>query len=105
MPHHNKRDREKPVLDPCCGSRMFWFDKTDERAVFGDIRKENLSYTDRSSQDGARQLRKTWVSVARYPWTPPDDATQQDLECVSALHQAARRTPAKLSFATIKTAR
>jgi hypothetical protein len=29
------------VLDPCCGSRMFWFDKKDERAVFGDKRRES----------------------------------------------------------------
>lgn len=29
-----------PVLDACCGSRMFWFDKADERAIFVDIRKE-----------------------------------------------------------------
>ncbi|MGS0735510.1 SAM-dependent methyltransferase [Pseudomonas sp. GG8] len=28
------------VLDPCCGSRMFWFDKDDQRALFGDIRDE-----------------------------------------------------------------
>ena len=28
----------RPVLDACCGSRMFWFDKTDERAVFMDCR-------------------------------------------------------------------
>ncbi len=26
------------VLDPCCGSRMFWFDRADERAIYGDIR-------------------------------------------------------------------
>lgn len=24
------------ILDMCCGSRMFWFDKQDERAVFTD---------------------------------------------------------------------
>lgn len=30
----------KPVLDACCGGRMFWFDKNDERAVFADIREE-----------------------------------------------------------------
>lgn len=30
----------KPVLDACCGGRMFWFDKKDERAVFADIREE-----------------------------------------------------------------
>lgn len=28
------------VLDPCCGSRMFWFDKQHPEAVFGDIRRE-----------------------------------------------------------------
>ena len=28
------------ILDPCCGSRMFWFDKGDQRALFGDIRDE-----------------------------------------------------------------
>ncbi|MDA6365507.1 hypothetical protein OSK45_26870 [Escherichia coli] len=22
------------ILDMCCGSRMFWFDKSDERAIF-----------------------------------------------------------------------
>jgi hypothetical protein len=31
----------KAVLDPCCGSRMFWFDKNNPNAVFGDIRDEN----------------------------------------------------------------
>ncbi|MET3068777.1 class I SAM-dependent methyltransferase [Atlantibacter hermannii] len=31
---------EKTILDVCCGSRMFWHDKTDPRAVFCDIRAE-----------------------------------------------------------------
>ena len=31
----------KLVLDPACGSRMMWFDKHDERAVFGDNRIES----------------------------------------------------------------
>lgn len=31
---------EVSILDMCCGSRMFWFDKQDERAVFSDIRAE-----------------------------------------------------------------
>ena len=26
------------VLDPCCGSRMMWFDKQDQRVLFGDQR-------------------------------------------------------------------
>ena len=29
----------KPVLDACCGSKMFWFNKHDERAVFCDRRE------------------------------------------------------------------
>ncbi|MFP1901474.1 class I SAM-dependent methyltransferase [Lonsdalea quercina] len=28
------------ILDMCCGSRMFWHDKNDKRAVFVDIRNE-----------------------------------------------------------------
>ncbi|WP_112288485.1 class I SAM-dependent methyltransferase [Rahnella sp. AN3-3W3] len=31
---------EKAILDMCCGSRMFWFDKNDDRAVFSDVRSE-----------------------------------------------------------------
>lgn len=27
-----------PVLDACCGSRAFWFDKADSRAMFVDKR-------------------------------------------------------------------
>ena len=32
-----------PVLDACCGSRMFWFDKADRRALFVDKRRETLT--------------------------------------------------------------
>jgi SAM-dependent methyltransferase len=32
-----------PVLDACCGSRMFWFDKRDQRALFVDKRRETLT--------------------------------------------------------------
>ena len=28
-----------PVLDACCGTRMFWFDKQDKRALFADKRQ------------------------------------------------------------------
>ena len=48
-----------PVLDPCCGSRMWWFDKQDDRALFGDQRSETLTVTDRShgNKSGTRTLR------------------------------------------------
>ncbi|WP_232093927.1 class I SAM-dependent methyltransferase [Serratia ureilytica] len=36
----------KSILDMCCGSRMFWFDRTDPRVVFGDIRDESHALCD-----------------------------------------------------------
>jgi SAM-dependent methyltransferase len=32
---------ERVVLDPACGARMFYFDKADDRVLFGDIRSES----------------------------------------------------------------
>lgn len=50
-------DTAKRVLDPCCGSRMMWFDKDDSRTIFGDQRSETLTVTDRSHrEDGTRSL-------------------------------------------------
>ena len=46
----------RTVLDPCCGSRMFWFDRGDDRVVFGDIRRERHSLADKSSKGGSREL-------------------------------------------------
>lgn len=49
---------DNAVLDPCCGSRMMWFDKADARAIFGDQRRETITVTDRSHrEDGTRTLR------------------------------------------------
>ena len=31
-------DEKKMILDACCGSRMFWFDKTHPNVLFQDIR-------------------------------------------------------------------
>lgn len=30
----------KPILDACCGSKMFWFDKENPNVLFQDIRSE-----------------------------------------------------------------
>ena len=37
---------DQKVLDVCCASRMMWFDKNDERAVFNDIRRESHTLCD-----------------------------------------------------------
>lgn len=31
----------KSILDACCGSRMFWFDKSNPAVLFADIRNES----------------------------------------------------------------
>jgi SAM-dependent methyltransferase len=49
----------KKILDPCCGSRMMWFDKKHPDVIFGDRRSELLVVTDRSNgnKNGTRTLR------------------------------------------------
>lgn len=51
--------KTKHVLDPCCGSRMMWFDRGHEAVVFGDQRAETITVTDRShgNESGTRTLR------------------------------------------------
>ncbi|WP_237133764.1 class I SAM-dependent methyltransferase [Pseudohongiella sp. O18] len=46
------------ILDPCCGSKMMWFNKHHPDVVFGDKRHESLTVTDRSHgrADGTRAL-------------------------------------------------
>lgn len=48
------------ILDMCCGSRMFWFDKQDERAVFTD---KGLGYVVEY-----RELRAYDYVVRRMKW-------------------------------------
>jgi SAM-dependent methyltransferase len=37
---------EPRVLDPCCGSRMFWFEKNHPDVIYGDIRSESHTLCD-----------------------------------------------------------
>ena len=63
------------ALDACCGSRMFWFDKTDERAVFQDRRNEAHALPDKSSKGGVRALEIRPDVVADFTAIPfPDDS-------------------------------
>lgn len=39
-----RKPMTKPILDACCGGRMFWFDKKNPNAVFCDIRCETYEY-------------------------------------------------------------
>lgn len=46
----------KEVFDACCGSKMFWFDRQDSRAVFMDKRREEHFLPDKSSRGGTRHI-------------------------------------------------
>lgn len=49
-------DRLPPVLDACCGSRMFWFDRRDPRAIYLDKRCETHLAKDCSARNGEREI-------------------------------------------------
>ncbi|MEE6045263.1 class I SAM-dependent methyltransferase, partial [Avibacterium paragallinarum] len=38
---------QKPILDACCGSRMFWFDKQNPNVLFADNRRLETTMKDR----------------------------------------------------------
>jgi ubiquinone/menaquinone biosynthesis C-methylase UbiE len=64
------------VLDPCCGSRMMWFDKGNQMVLFGDIRQETLVVTDRTHrEDGTRTLHIKPDQVMDFRAMPFDDNT------------------------------
>lgn len=48
----------RPILDPCCGSRMMWANRQNPDVIFGDIRSETITVTDRShgNPEGTRTL-------------------------------------------------
>lgn len=48
--------QEQRVLDPCCGGRMFWFDKNNADCVFGDIRRQTGIIYDRRDGRGALKV-------------------------------------------------
>lgn len=65
----------KPVLDACCGSRMFWFDRKDKRAVFMDKRRECHTVKDCSMKNGEREIVVEPDLLADFTALPfPDDS-------------------------------
>ena len=60
------------VLDACCGSRMFWFDRADERALFVDKRSETC-FAD--TIEGRRTIVVSPDTIADFRSLPFEDAT------------------------------
>ena len=52
----NNFSEGKKILDACCGSRMFWFDKENKDTLYIDKRNESLTSKDRTCKTGIRQI-------------------------------------------------
>lgn len=65
------------ILDPCCGPRMWWFDRGHPHAVYGDSRRETITVTDRShgNPGGQRVLRIEPDQIMDFRALPFPDGT------------------------------
>lgn len=63
------------VLDACCGSRMFWFDRCNPESIFMDKRTESHTLKDSSSANGSRELIIEPDLVADFTAMPFPDET------------------------------
>lgn len=65
----------KTILDPCSGSRMMWFDPENPSVIFGDIRNESITVTDRShgKLNGTRTVRIEPDTLMDFRDLPFDD--------------------------------
>lgn len=41
-----EKQKDKFILDVCCGAKMFWKDKHQQNTIFADIRREEKGYND-----------------------------------------------------------
>jgi len=69
-------DKNKPILDSCCGSRMFWFDKSNPNVEFCDIR--TVPYHEYYSQRYIEIKPDTVCDFTALPF--PDKTYKLDLE-------------------------
>lgn len=64
---------DKLILDACCGSRMFWFDKKNPNCLFIDKRYETIEAKDVSSKTGVRNIEIRPDIIADFTEMPFED--------------------------------
>jgi ubiquinone/menaquinone biosynthesis C-methylase UbiE len=64
---------DKLILDACCGSKMFWFDKNNCDVLFIDKRREVVYAKDSSSKKGIRTIDISPDIVADFTDLPFND--------------------------------
>lgn len=61
------------ILDACCGSRMFWFDKQNPNCLFIDKRSETVEAKDSSQKSGLRTIEVKPDLIADFTDMPFED--------------------------------
>lgn len=69
---------DKIILDACCGSKMFWFDKNNPKVIFQDVRDEEHTLCDGRSLEVKPDIIADFTEMP-YPdnsfyhvvWDPP----------------------------------
>ncbi len=61
------------ILDACCGSRMFWFDKENPNCLFIDKRSETVEAKDSSCKSGLRTIEVKPDLIADFTDMPFED--------------------------------
>lgn len=56
-------NQPKKILDPCCGSKMFWFDKNHPDVLFGDLRAEEHTLCDGRSLSISPDMRLDFTDM------------------------------------------
>ena len=79
----------KPILDACCGGKMFYFDKSDQRVLFQDIRKVKTTLCDGRTFEVSPDIQAdftnmpypnnslVWLSLTRRIWYTAGVKTQK----------------------------
>ncbi len=63
------------ILDACCGSRMFWFDKANPNCLFIDKRSETVEAKDSSQKSGLRTIEVKPDLIADFTEMPFENET------------------------------
>jgi len=61
------------ILDACCGSRMFWFDKQNPNVLFIDKRSETVEAKDSSQKSSLRTIEVKPDLIADFTDMPFED--------------------------------
>ena len=64
---------DRDIVDVCCGSKMFWFDKENPNVLYLDKRHESLTAKDSSSKKGYRTIDVHPDAIADFTDLPLSD--------------------------------